>query len=356
MVLLDLLEVKEKDGASTLHYSVWTREALHFEVRSLPDRSGGTMRVGDVVIPRSALAEQVKSTRASVNLDPRGELVSPEGTDDLTFMGDFLLGPIWKQLTKHRTSGKKHLCIVPHGPLHYLPFQLLIVGGKPLCDHWNISYLPNTRMLLGNRGLQAVRRHRTKGAAAMGLSFRGTPAHLPEAVPEARDVATLSGGRAYQERDATEAVVLQALRSSRMVHIATHGDLTSGAAAFQRLYLAPSGNDDGLLHAHELLGVDARGLQLVTLSACGTALGRFDTGDNLRGLLANLFLAGAETVVGTLWDLESTAASTFFRAMYRALEGGATRFDAFGQALGATRQAHPSYRDWGTFYYSGNWA
>jgi hypothetical protein len=60
--------------------------------------------------------------------------------------------------------------------------------------------------------------------------------------------------------------------------------------------------------------------------------------------------------VGTLWDLESTAASTFFRAMYRTLEGGATRFDAFGQALDATRQAHPSYRDWGTFYYSGNWA
>ena len=126
-------------------------------------------------------------------------------------------------------------------------------------------------------------------------------------------------------------------------------------AAFHRLHLAAGGGGDGHLHAHELLGLDARGLELVTLSACHTALGRFDPGDNLRGLSANLFLAGAESIVGTLWELESTAASTFYRAMYRAIAGDATRFAAFRTALTETRAAHPAWRDWGTFYFAGAW-
>lgn len=358
MVLLDLLEVVDKEGGSTLHYAVWTCEGVHFELRELPSHTGRVMRVGEVEIPLSALSEKVQATRASLQLEPAAgdALVSAEGAEDLAYMGDFLLGPIWQRLATLRGSGKRHLCIVPHGPLHYLPFQLLVIGGKPLAEQWDISYLPNTRMLLGNRGLQAVRRHRTRGAAAIGVSFSGTPDALPEALTEVRDVAAVSGGRAFQEADATESALLRALRGSRMVHVATHGDLTSGAAAFQRLYLSSDGPNDGLLHAHELLGLDARGLQLVTLSACGTALGRFDAGDNLRGLIANLFLAGAETAVGTLWDLESSAASTFFRAMYRALAADATRFAAFKRALEETKKAHPAYRDWGTFYYSGDWA
>ena len=33
-----------------------------------------------------------------------------------------------------REQGKDHLCIVPHGPLHFLPYHLLELEGKPLAD------------------------------------------------------------------------------------------------------------------------------------------------------------------------------------------------------------------------------
>ncbi|MFE5587174.1 CHAT domain-containing protein [Kitasatospora sp. NPDC056531] len=79
-------------------------------------------------------------------------------------------------------------------------------------------------------------------------------------------------------------------KSSANSHAPGHD---AAAPAFQCLYLAPDQRSDGRLHAHELLGLELRGLDLVTLSACETALGRFDASDNPRGLPAALLLSGA---------------------------------------------------------------
>jgi CHAT domain-containing protein len=51
--------------------------------------------------------------------------------------------------------------------------------------------------------------------------------------------------------------------------------------------------------------------------------------DNLRGLTANLFMAGAKTVVGTLWPIETNAAQIFFVEFYRAISEGRSKLVAF---------------------------
>jgi tetratricopeptide (TPR) repeat protein len=355
-VLLDLLEVSSKDGTSALLYGVWTREDVTFAMLPL-DRAPGTIIADGVSISISQLSEMVGAVRRSVQEEPAASAaIGAAGVEDLKYTGETLLAPVWETLTTLRQSGKRRLCIVPHGPLHYLPFHLLTIEGKPLVDHWSVSYLPNTRLLLANRGPQSIRRHRVAGPVALGVSFRGSLAPIPEAIDEVQQILSAGKGKGLIEQQVTEKAVLDALRGSRAVHVATHGELQSGAAAFQRILVTPDGTSDGMLHAHELLGLDGRGLGLVTLSACETALGRFDAGDNLRGLSANLFLAGAETVVGTLWEVETKTTSTFFSAMYRAIAGGASRIDAFGAAQAETRRAHPQYRDWGAFYFSGTWA
>ncbi len=357
-VLLDLLEVFDKGGASRLLYALWTREDVTFHSREISPHGSGHFIAQGIKIEHSALAEKVQATRASLRDDPAaGSTLSQAAMEDLEYMGDLLLGPIWEQLTELKTKkGKKHLCIAPHGSLHYLPFHLLLIGGNPLADSWAVTYVPNTRILLANRGAQSIRRFRTPGPTAIGLSFEGTEEPLLEAVTEARDIAKEGHGSTLLNDEATEAAVHGALRGSRMVHIATHGLLPSGAAAFQLISLAPGDGGDGILYAHELAGRDLRGLSLVTLSACETALGRFDIGDNLRGFPANLFLAGAEAVVGTLWPVETSAASTFFRVMYRELAQNPSRLAAFTTAQQETRQDHSEFRDWGAFYYSGDWA
>lgn len=107
--------------------------------------------------------------------------------------------------------------------------------------------------------------------------------------------------------------------------------------------------------AHELLGMDLRGLELVTLSACETALGRFDVADNLRGLTATLLRAGARAIVGTLWPVETGTSTDFFTAVYTELGRGTTIGRAYSVAQQTTRRVHPQYRDWGAFVLLGSW-
>ena len=127
------------------------------------------------------------------------------------------------------------------------------------------------------------------------------------------------------------------------------------APAFQCIYLTPDDESDGRLYAYELLSMDLRGLEILTLSACETALGRFDAGDNLRGLPASFFLAGVSTIVGTLWEAEVDPAECFFTAFYHALKENKGKLDAFAIAQRETRNDFPKYSSWGPFCLMGDW-
>ena len=110
-----------------------------------------------------------------------------------------------------------------------------------------------------------------------------------------------------------------------------------------------------MLFAHELLRADLRGVRLIGLSACETALGRIDRADNPRGLPAALLLAGVESVVGTLWEVAGDAARVFFVGLYAGLAAGQSRGAAFRAAQQETRRRFPHPRDWGAFYLLGAW-
>ena len=101
--------------------------------------------------------------------------------------------------------------------------------------------------------------------------------------------------------------------------------------------------------------MDLRGLEILTLSACETALGRFDEWDNLRGLPASFLLAGVATIIGTLWPVGLDVAEKFFTVFYEQIKGGLERRDAFAQAQRQARKSFPTYSDWGAFYYIGMW-
>jgi CHAT domain-containing protein len=107
------------------------------------------------------------------------------------------------------------------------------------------------------------------------------------------------------------------------------------------------------LRAHELLSLDLRGTEMVTISACETSLGRIDTADNPRGLVASLLLAGVRCVVGTLWEVRSDTAADFFTSLYQQVKTGVAPREAFTMAQRGTRARYPVYRDWGAFTFVG---
>lgn len=306
----------------------------------------------------SWLAMSVAALRDEVQREPGPEAVSLEGLQSLeqNFHRHFG-GTIPAKLDELYARGKRHLCIQPHDALHFHPQHLIETGDGPLAERWTVTYVPHVALLQRRRG--SGDDSGLVPVTALGLGYANGEPHgqrpLPGAAGEARAIAKTGAGAALEDAEVTEAALHEALASSRYLHIACHGKLDPAAPAFQCLFLQPDGDADGLFNAYELVGRDLGHLDLVTLSACETALGRFDPLDNLRGFSAGLFAAGARTVVSTLWPVVDEVSRSFFTTLYQRLAAGSGKLAAFREAQTRTRASFPQYRDWGAFHFGGAW-
>jgi CHAT domain-containing protein/tetratricopeptide (TPR) repeat protein len=106
---------------------------------------------------------------------------------------------------------------------------------------------------------------------------------------------------------------------------------------------------DTLVTALELAGLDLWGTQLVVLSACDTGRGDVKLGQGVYGLRRAFLVAGAETVVMSLWKVNDETTRALMEAYYRNLLAGQGRATALREAMRALRltQGHPHY--WAPF-------
>lgn len=74
---------------------------------------------------------------------------------------------------------------------------------------------------------------------------------------------------------------------------------------------------DGILTGLEVLSMDLRGTQLVTLSACQTALGDMTQGEGVYSLNRAFLEAGAQAVLSTLWSVDDQATAAFMKRFYQ---------------------------------------
>jgi CHAT domain-containing protein len=201
-------------------------------------------------------------------------------------------------------------------------------------------------------------------AARSGPSFVKWPP-LPQTRTEVERVAlTWSSGRLAEERvdllegaAASEIAMRRHAAGHRVIHIATHGfyedatrpdsrigargvpfgtGLDSNAAAVareDRLPFLRSGlvfagaeaagseanpENDGILTTEEVLGLDLSGVEWVVLSACDTGIGEIRGVEGVLGLRRAFRMAGARTVIGSLWPVEDLWAREWMEALYRA--------------------------------------
>jgi CHAT domain-containing protein/tetratricopeptide (TPR) repeat protein len=250
------------------------------------------------------------------------------------------------------------------------------------------------------KGVRATREKApTRGRVSRDLQ----PGHfppLPGTVLEGQLLSrTVRGLRVLAAGEATERAVTS-VHGPRFLHIATHGfflpDQTAGEAKAPRLGwsrsrsrgfaladdLAAGGpvaspatenallrsgialagantggstsQDDGLLTALEMTGLDLWGTKLVTLSACETGLGSIQVGEGVYGLRRALVLSGAETSLLSLWKVADRETAELMADYYRRIEEGAGRGEAMRQAqlerIG--RKVHPFF--WAAFIVSGD--
>ena len=103
--------------------------------------------------------------------------------------------------------------------------------------------------------------------------------------------------------------------------------------------------------------MDLFGTRLVVLSACETGLGLNVSGSDVMGLRRALMMAGAQSQVMSLWNVDDDATVALMTHFYGGLAGGVGRAVALQKAqqalLGTSAHQHPYY--WSAFTLGGDW-
>lgn len=349
-----------------------------------------------------ARARKVYDLLTARNLEPDGEdptararrleTADRELPGALAALADAVLGPVASRLA---LGESRRLVVVADAALHYVPFAALSVPGtgqdQPLLFSHEVVNVPSASALAVLRkelegrgrvpGTLAViadpvfsaadprvpsdgERLAAGGADGAGLRA-GTFRRLRFTAHEAEEIASLVPESARLTAlgfDASRDLATSGrLADYRMVHFATHGVLNTDYPALSGLVLSQVGRHgeprEGFLRLHDIYGLDLHA-DLVTLSACETALGREIRGEGLVGLARGFMYAGSARVVASLWSVQDRATAETMRRFYQGvLASDLTPAAALREAqIAMARQerwASPYF--WAPFVLYGEW-
>ena len=308
-------------------------------------------------------------------------------------------------------NGRTRLFLAPDGCLTRLPFESLpIGGGRCIIDDYQISYLTVGRDVLrfgtassGRAGKPLVvadpefdlcnpdlpalteetkRRWRhSRSLDPRSLHFRT----LPGTNSEGKQIAARLGVQPWLKEAALEGR-LKACRSPRILHIATHGFFLedqkldpkqallglgrlshalenpllrsglalAGANSWLHEKPLPAEAEDGILTAEDVSGLNLLGTELVVLSACETGLGEVQVGEGVFGLRRAFVLAGAKTLVMSLWEVPDQQTQELMKDYYKRILAREGRAEALRQAQLAMKKKYPDPLYWGAFICQGD--
>jgi CHAT domain-containing protein/tetratricopeptide (TPR) repeat protein len=231
----------------------------------------------------------------------------------------------------------KHLIVVPHGPLHFLPFHALRNGEEYLCDAFTVSYAPSATVF-------SWCQERPASTSASSLVFGIADERAPQILHEAQSVAALLPQSSLHLGDrATSSVLRENGPRSGLLHLATHGIYRQDNPMFSGIRLG-----DGYLNLYDLyqMRFDAR---LVTLSGCATGMNFVAAGDELLGLQRGLFCAGATALLLSLWDVHDQSTAQLMQHFYRDYLQTGKMAGALQGAMQEVRRQNPHPYFWAPF-------
>ena len=309
-----------------------------------------------------------------------------------------------------------HLLLSPDSQLNTLPFAALVdEQDKYLVENYLITYLTSGRdllrlqlnqdrdtsqpLLLANptysspgvatkSNTKADKEDNTRGrrSGELGkLEFTSLPGTKEEGEVIDRIVPNI---RILTEQEASENNLKQT-KNPEFLHLATHGfflppqeeelnnnrnaalsldnqtpvfstaenPLLRSGLALAGFNQRNSGNEDGVLTALEVTGLNLRGTKLVVMSACETGLGDVQAGEGVYGLRRAFTLAGAQSQLMSLWSVSDRGTKDLMVEYYRRIQNGEARGEALRQVqlkmLRSENRNHPFF--WAAFIPSGSW-
>jgi CHAT domain-containing protein/Tfp pilus assembly protein PilF len=314
-----------------------------------------------------------------------------------------LMQPIRKQL-----GNKRNILLSPDAQLNLIPFAALIDDkNQYLLENYEITYLSSGRDLIKLQANLPSKENpvivanpqfdqpgntptRVASSTTRGTNNRTSAdlaslkyGSIPGTVQEAKAISTiLPNAKLLTGSEATENAIKQ-LNAPNILHIATHGffledappmqpskdgkekaislatnPLLRSGLALAGFNLRKSGNEDGVLTALEVAGLNLAGTKLVVLSACETGIGDLAYGEGVYGLRRALAIAGAESQLITLWLVDDIATRDLMMSYYQRLQKNVGRSAALRQVQ-LEMLKNPEYKRpyyWAAFIPSGEWS
>ncbi|MFO7865832.1 MAG: CHAT domain-containing protein [Candidatus Aminicenantes bacterium] len=276
------------------------------------------------------------------------------------------------------------LIVVPDDILNYLPFEALLQDETPprwLIEDYKIAYSPSISSLReivkrkNNNG-----RSRRKDWLAFGdpdfaklesrdnngdvfqnftssnafnffrLTYSGQEIERIQSLFPPSRVTVFTRGQASEQR-----IKNHDLEDYKIIHFATHSLIDDQLPIRSSVVLSlETGEEDGFLQAREIYNLKMTA-DLVVLSACQTALGRYIRGEGIEGLNRAFFYAGASSLLMSLWAVNDQATSQLMERFYTHLRGSHSIRDALRRTklelIRSDVLSHPYY--WAGFIATG---
>ncbi len=231
-----------------------------------------------------------------------------------------LILPIQSDLDQ---AGAKTLMFSLDGNLRYLPMSALHNGKHWLAEEYavalytaaarsNLNQLPQVDWRVAGMGV-------SHGGTVGSEHFSPLPAVPQELAGIVRSTANKSGvlpGIQHMDADFTNESLINAISDGYPVlHLATHYHFAAGGTEAESFLLL--GNEQKLtlsdIHRTEYA---MNQVDLLTLSACETAMGTLSTGSEVEGLGTLAQKQGAKAVLATLWSVADASTGLFMRTLY----------------------------------------
>ena len=314
-----------------------------------------------------------------------GEIESKQdGAASASQLYAVLLAPVLNR------SGGEHLIIVPDGILNLLPFDSLRDGGgQYVLASSSVTISPSATVLevlrtkprrpephhtllaLGGvpyeKGPPALAEVTQSGSLTgkllrglydfAGIRLQNLPETQEEVMAVARELG-LNGSTVLTGQAATEhRFESEPLADFKVLHLAVHAIASTRYPERAGLVLGrdSSRGGDGLLQERTIAGLSLNA-DLVTLSACDTAVGKQEGEEGVTSLANAFLVAGSRTVVATLWSVQDNFTTEFMERFYQHLAQGEDKASALREAKMDFLAKHPGAPpiDWAAFILVGD--
>jgi len=273
------------------------------------------------------------------------------------------------------------ISVIPDNFLYRIPLEVLpshqpdspfsFGSTRYLIEDYQFRYFTSLKEFESNRRSSFSGSNADFDFSGFGISdfskFNGIDLpSLPYATIETQNIQTTLSTFEEENKDiftgdqATKETFKSRVGNSRLVHVATHSEVSEQDPLFSTIYLTTRNpadtalQSDQALYAYELFDTPLNS-EFIMLNSCSSGSGNYIQGSGIMGISRALRYAGAQSLALNLWAVNDKIASEFATDFYTSINKGNSKNKAIREAkLNQLKTGNANPHFWGAYTMIGN--